>query len=63
MVLDKLSHGHCTIDVGALQVPMIAPDLADRPAVEQLLRDHATEAMLHFVAFTDVGESVSDSSR
>ena len=57
------SHGHRTIDEGALQVPLIVPDLADRPAVEQLLRDHAIKAMQHFVACTDVGESVSDFSR
>lgn len=46
-----------------LQVPLIVANLADRPAVDQLLRDHAIEAVLHFAAFTYVGESVSDPSR
>jgi UDP-glucose 4-epimerase len=63
VVLDNLSHGHRAIAEDVLQVPLIVADLADRPAVDQLLRDHAIEAVLHFAAFTYVGESVSDPSR
>jgi len=63
VVLDNLSHGHRAIAEDVLRVPLIVADLADRPAVDQLLRDHAIEAVLHFAAFTYVGESVSDPSR
>jgi UDP-glucose 4-epimerase len=63
VVLDNLSHGHRQVAEQVLQVPLIVGDLADRALVEGLLQEHAIEAVLHFAAFTYVGESVADPSR
>ena len=42
---------------------MIRGDLADRPALERALGDHAIDAVMHFAAYTSVPESVADPSR
>ncbi len=56
-VLDNLVIGH------RAAVPaerLIAGDLSHVPLVEQVLRERKIEAVVHFAAFTYVGESVQD---
>jgi UDP-glucose 4-epimerase len=54
-VLDNLVYGHrAAVPADRLTVA----DLADAPAVDQLLLSHRTEAVVHFAAFASVGESV-----
>jgi UDP-glucose 4-epimerase len=56
-VYDNLSRGHRgAVPAGRL----LEGSLADRPRLEQVLRDHRIEAVMHFAAFALVGESVSD---
>ncbi len=56
-VWDNLSRGHrAAVPAGRL----IEGDLIDRARLEQALRAHRIEAVMHFAAFALVGESVAD---
>jgi UDP-glucose 4-epimerase len=56
-VWDNLSRGHRgAVPDGRL----IEGELADRPRLEQALRKHRIDAVMHFAAFALVGESVAD---
>lgn len=56
-ILDNLSYGHReAVPAERLTVG----DLADGAAIEALLKHRRIEAVVHFAAFTYVGESVSD---
>ncbi|TWU15153.1 UDP-glucose 4-epimerase GalE [Allorhodopirellula heiligendammensis] len=57
VVLDNLSRGHAAaVPDGAL----IRGDLNDTDFVENTLRDHSIDVVMHFAAFAEVGESVKD---
>jgi UDP-glucose 4-epimerase len=54
-VIDNLSRGHKPA------VPadrFVEGDLADRPLLKRLMRDHEIDAVMHFAAHSQVGESV-----
>lgn len=53
-VLDNLSLGHRAAVQG---VPLFQADLLDRPALDWLFSAHPVEAVLHFAALSQVGES------
>ena len=58
VVLDNLSAGHrAALPPG---VPLVVADMGDVPAVRQALREHKIDAVMHFAAFINVGESVKD---
>ena len=58
VILDNLSAGHrASIPAG---VPLVQADMGDVPKVRQALRDHKIDAVMHFAAFINVGESVKD---
>ncbi len=58
VILDNLSGGHqASIPAG---VPLVQADMADVAKVRQAIRDHRIEAVMHFAAFINVGESVRD---
>lgn len=61
MVLDNLSTGHR----GALfpEAAFVEADLRDTAAVQRALRAHGAEAVVHFAAFSLVGESVADPAK
>ncbi len=61
VVLDNLSHGHRAAVPAS--VPFIEADLADRARIESALREHRTEAVLHFAAFIEAGESMREPAR
>ncbi|HEY1696838.1 MAG TPA: UDP-glucose 4-epimerase GalE [Polyangiaceae bacterium] len=61
VVLDDLSAGHrAAVPAGAA---FVEGSVADRAAVGALLRQHGVEAVLHFAARIQVGESVTDPRR
>lgn len=60
IVYDNLSKGHkAAID----QVQFVQGDLADYDLLVHTLRQHKIEAVMHFAAFIEVGESVNEPLR
>ncbi|HVR73903.1 MAG TPA: UDP-glucose 4-epimerase GalE [Planctomycetota bacterium] len=55
VVFDNLGRGHRE---AVLDAPLVEGDLLSMPDIEAAIRDHSIEAVLHFAAFTYVGESV-----
>ncbi|MCF7974703.1 MAG: UDP-glucose 4-epimerase GalE [Phycisphaerae bacterium] len=55
VVYDNLSKGHKT---AVAQAPLVQGDLADFDGLVQTLKHHQIEAVMHFAAFIEVGESV-----
>lgn len=60
VVYDSLIHGHRDLVEDVLQVPLVVARLEDREQLEATLAHHHVEAVLHFAASTNVGESVAD---
>lgn len=61
VVLDDLSKGHReAID---RSVPFYQASLSDTGQLQSIFREHSIEAVLHFAAFIEVGESVRDPER
>lgn len=60
IVLDNLSNGHRAIASEVLQVPLIVGDTRDRALLDHLFAEHPIEAVIHFAASIEVGESVRD---
>ncbi|QDU98735.1 UDP-glucose 4-epimerase GalE [Lignipirellula cremea] len=59
-VYDNLSRGH---QGAVLPGQLIRGELEDRPLLESVLREKRIEAVMHFAAFIEVGESVVDPAR
>ncbi len=57
LVLDNLSKGH---RAALRDARLIVGDLADRALLVRTLREHPIEAVMHFAAFIEVGESVRE---
>lgn len=55
LVYDRLSNGACP---AALVEPLVRADLTDTQALEAAMREHKVEAVIHFAASIEVGESV-----
>ncbi|MGD9152067.1 MAG: UDP-glucose 4-epimerase GalE [Gammaproteobacteria bacterium] len=60
VVLDNLSAGHRE---AVLDAEFVEGDLADRKLLKQLFNQHQFVAVMHFAAFTQVGESVIDPAK
>lgn len=60
VVLDNLSKGRRKAVL--LDIPFIQADLADCSAINDVFASEAFDAVMHFAAFTDVGESVNEPS-
>ncbi|SAY39057.1 UDP-glucose 4-epimerase GalE [Candidatus Synechococcus spongiarum] len=60
IVLDNLVHGHRDLVEQVLQVPLVVVQLGDRQQLQAILAQQHVEAVLHFAAYTTVGESVMD---
>lgn len=57
VVYDSLIHGHeAAVKWGPLEIG----DIADRARLDAVIERHCPAAVMHFAAFTDVGESVED---
>jgi UDP-glucose 4-epimerase len=63
LVLDNLVYGHRELVEEVLQVPLVVGDTQDRALLDDLFRREAIAAVMHFAAFTYVGESVTDPAR
>lgn len=57
VIYDNLSRGHRS---NVVRGNFIQGDLADQPALEALFQQHTFAGILHFAAYTDVGESVTN---
>src|SRR4051812_10693342 len=67
-VLDNLSHGHVEAIHAAGHsldgnVQFVQTDIDDTARVIEILKENAVEAVIHFAAFIEVGESVTDPSK
>ena len=56
VVFDNLSKGHAQAIPDS--VPLIQGDVADRELLDSVFRDHRPEAVLHFAAWIEAGESM-----
>jgi UDP-glucose 4-epimerase len=52
-VIDRLEH------IAGSSIPLIVGDIRDRAALEQAMRDHGIEAVIHFAGLKAVGEAVA----
>lgn len=55
VILDNLSAGHRDAVVGG---EFVLADLSDRPALDEVFKQHAFDGVMHFASFIQVGESV-----
>ena len=67
LVFDNLSNGHRDYFVphsasgqASVAAKLIEGDILDGAALDQLFEDHAIDAVVHFAAFIEAGESVID---
>ncbi len=58
-VYDNLTNGH---EQAVPQDQLIIGDLADRTLLDQVFQQHSPEAVVHYAAFAQVGESVTNPS-
>jgi UDP-glucose 4-epimerase len=63
VVLDNLSYGHREIVKDVLKVELVIGDISDRALLDQLFTTRDIAAVMHFAAFIQVGESVSDPAK
>jgi len=57
VVFDSLVCGH---EESVKWGPFVRGDLGDRSAIDRAIREHRPSAVMHFAAFAQVGESVTD---
>ncbi|TAE59220.1 MAG: UDP-glucose 4-epimerase GalE [Nostocales cyanobacterium] len=60
IILDNLVYGHRDLVETVLQVELIEGDIENRPLLDQIFNSHKIEAVMHFSAYTYVGESVTN---
>ena len=60
VTLDNLVYGH---EWAVQWGPFVRGDIADRPMLDEVFRKYAPEGVIHFAAYTYVGESVADPGR
>jgi UDP-glucose 4-epimerase len=58
IILDNLVYGHRDLVENVLRVPLVVGDISDRPLLDKLFKSHDFAAVMHFSAYTYVGESV-----
>ena len=60
VLLDNLSRGHRDITERAIGEKVIVADTRDAEALGEVFAQHKIDAVMHFAAFIEVGESVKD---
>jgi UDP-glucose 4-epimerase len=65
VVIDNLSRGHreaaeALLSLAPDRVTFVEADTGDRAAMEQTLRDHDIDTVMHFAAYALVGESMTE---
>jgi UDP-glucose 4-epimerase len=63
IVLDNLVYGHQDITHEVLKVELVVGDTCDRPLLDYLFATRDIAAVMHFAAYTYVGESVTDPAK
>lgn len=63
VVLDNLSYGHRDLVDSVLKVELIQGDIADRAFLDQIFATREFVAVMHFAAYTYVGESVEQPAK
>lgn len=58
ILLDNLCRGHRDVVEKAIGEPVIVADTRDASSLERLFSMHSVDAVMHFAAFIEVGESV-----
>jgi UDP-glucose 4-epimerase len=60
IIVDNLSRGHRDLVERAIGRTVIVADTRDTQALERIFARHSIQAIMHFAAFIEVGESVKD---
>jgi UDP-glucose-4-epimerase GalE len=60
VVVDSMEFGHAAA-LG--DTPLVRADIADRQAIERVIRDHDVDAVMHFAAYKAAGESMERPGR
>jgi UDP-glucose 4-epimerase len=60
IIVDNLSHGHREIVERAVGTSIIVADTRDTTAMNRIFAENRIDAVMHFAAFIEVGESVKD---
>ncbi len=63
IILDNLVYGHRDLVESFLKVELVVGDTGDRPFLDQLFASRPIDAVMHFAAFINVGESVSNPAK
>jgi UDP-glucose 4-epimerase len=63
VVLDNLAYGHPDITNDVLKVELVVGDTCDRALLDTLFATREIAAVMHFAAYTYVGESVTDPAK
>ncbi|NJO41724.1 MAG: UDP-glucose 4-epimerase GalE [Cyanobacteria bacterium RU_5_0] len=63
VVLDNLVYGHREFVEDILQATLVVGDMNDRPMLDRLFATHAIAAVMHFAAYINVGESVTNPAK
>lgn len=63
IVLDNLSYGHPELVKDVLDVELIIGDTNDRPFLDKLFTTRKIAGVMHFAAYTAVGESVQEPAK
>ncbi|MEC4892848.1 MAG: UDP-glucose 4-epimerase GalE [Oscillatoria sp. PMC 1051.18] len=63
VVLDNLVYGHRELVEEVLKVELVVGDTCDRAFLDNLFATHNIAAVMHFAAYTYVGESVTDPAK
>ncbi len=63
IILDNLVYGHRDLVEKVLQVKLVVGDTNDRALLDRLFQTHNIAAVMHFAAYTYVGESVTEPAK
>ncbi|MDG2991938.1 UDP-glucose 4-epimerase GalE [Candidatus Synechococcus calcipolaris G9] len=63
VILDNLEHGHRELVEGVLGAKLVVGDTRDRALLKDLFSQFPIQAVMHFAAYINVGESVSQPDR
>ncbi|MGB2925148.1 MAG: UDP-glucose 4-epimerase GalE [Limnothrix sp.] len=63
IILDNLVYGHRDLVEQVLQTELVVGDTGDRPFLDSVFQKYKIDAVMHFAAFTYVGESVTDPTK
>jgi len=63
VILDNLVYGHRDIVDDVLKVELVEGDISNRVLLDQLFSQHKFSAVMHFSAYINVGESVTNPAK